>query len=183
MIFMCALRPTRIKKGGFPSSSVGRGNGRRFESCLGSITKNMNEKKPCKHPTCEGQCRRIKKKKPKLIPLPKLLKKTEEVFNAYIRKRDEGLPCISCGKVKDKRNIQAGHYAPVKGNSNVRFNEWNVNGECDYCNGFDEFHLIGYRKNLINKIGLKAVEWIEENRNKPKKWTREELNEIIRKYS
>ena len=122
----------------------------------------------------------MKTKKPKLIPLPKLLKKAEEVFNRYIRSRDNGLPCISRGQHKEY--YDAGHYVPVKGGSFLRFHEWNVNKECKYCNGFDSFHLVGYRKNLIDKIGLDAVRYLEEHRREVKKWTREELNEIIEMY-
>lgn len=111
--------------------------------------------------------------------LPKLLEKAQKVFNAYIRSRDEGLPCISCGKYN---TLQAGHYVPQKGGSYLRFHEWNVNGECQGCNGFDQFHLIGYRRNLVNKIGEDAVKWLEENRHTVKKWTRQELEQIIEKY-
>jgi hypothetical protein len=48
--------------------------------------------------------------------------------------------------------------------------------------GVDEFHLVGYRKNLINKIGQEMVDWIEANYRTPKKWSRTELNELIEKY-
>jgi hypothetical protein len=119
-------------------------------------------------------------KKQKTTPLPKLLKKAQSVFNSYIRKRDEHLPCISCGQHKE--NYDAGHYVPVKNGSFLRFHEWNTHKECKFCNGFDEFHLIGYRKNLINKIGEDAVRWLEENRHTVKKWGREELESIIQKY-
>jgi hypothetical protein len=117
---------------------------------------------------------------PKQITLPKLTERAQKVFNAYIRKRDSELPCISCGQY---RTLQAGHYVPVRGGSYLRFHEWNVAGECEHCNGFDEFHLIGYRKNLINRIGEDAVMWLEENRRNVKKWSRGELTEIIKKYS
>ena len=30
--------------------------------------------------------------------LPKMLEKTQRVFNSYIRSRDSGIPCISCGR-------------------------------------------------------------------------------------
>jgi ribonuclease I len=115
-----------------------------------------------------------------LIPIPKLLERTQKVFNKYIRERDRGLPCISCGKYNE---LQAGHYVPQKGGSYLRFHEWNVHGECQGCNGFDQFHLIGYRRNLVNKIGEDAVKWLEENRHVVKKWTRSELEEIIQKYN
>jgi hypothetical protein len=116
----------------------------------------------------------------KLKSLSKLLKKAQIIFNAYIRKRDEGLPCISCGKIKE---LQAGHYVPQGKSSYLRFNEWNVNGECAGCNFFDSFHLVGYRKNLIHKIGIENVEWLENNRFILHSWSREQLNFIIEKYS
>lgn len=118
-------------------------------------------------------------KKKKLIPLPKLLKKAEKAFNAWIRVRDFVRPCISCGKFND---LQAGHYVPVSKSSFLRFHEWNVNGECAGCNGFDPFHLVPYRKNLIVRIGLGPVEELEKNIGRVHKWHREDLNQIILKY-
>lgn len=126
------------------------------------------------------------KKKKKAESLPKLTAKAQRIFNAYIRKRDsdgEYFTCIACSRTLPISKMNAGHYAAVKTSSLLRFHEWNVNGECQGCNGFDEFHLIGYRKNLISKIGQDAVEWIEEVRREPKKWQRSELEEIIKKYS
>jgi hypothetical protein len=79
--------------------------------------------------------------------------------------------------------MNAGHYVPVKGGSALRFNENNVNGECIRCNGFDEFHLIGYRKNLIKKIGIKKVEVLERMRNDVCKWDRTTLNHIVKTYT
>lgn len=114
-----------------------------------------------------------------------MLDKTQRIFNAYIRQRDSingYFICISCNKSLPIEQMNAGHYVPVKNGSNLRFNELNVNGQCIKCNCFDEFHLIGYRKNLINKIGLDAVEWLEEHRHDIKKWTFSELEDIIKKY-
>ena len=119
------------------------------------------------------------------LTLPKLTAKAQHIFNRYIRTRDnqEGFfTCISCGQVKGHEVMDAGHYVPVKNGSALRFNEYNVNGECKGCNGFDQFHLIGYRKNLIDKIGLDMVEWLEANARVTKKWSRSELEEIIEKY-
>jgi hypothetical protein len=120
-----------------------------------------------------------------LPTIPKLTAKAQKVFNSYIRFRDSEdghFVCISCGRTLTTDLMDCGHYAPVKQSSFLRFNEYNCSGECKKCNGFDEFHLIGYRKNLINKIGLEMVEWIDANYRTPKKWTRSELLEIIEKY-
>lgn len=120
-----------------------------------------------------------------LITIPKLTAKAQKVFNAYIRKRDSEngyFTCISCGKIFTTDLMDAGHFAPVKGGSALRFHEFNVNGECKKCNGFDEFHLIGYRKGIIEKYGLGILLHLEENARLVKKWSRSELNEIIEKY-
>ncbi len=122
----------------------------------------------------------------KSLTLPKLLAKAQKVFNAWIRERDskEGcFTCISCFRTLPVDQMNAGHYVPVKGGSALRFNENNVNGECVRCNGFDEFHLVGYRKNLIRKIGIKKVEQLEKMRNDIHKWDRADLNHIIKTYS
>ena len=118
--------------------------------------------------------------------LPKLTEKAQKVFNAFIRQRDSKdgyFTCISCFKTLPIDSMNAGHYVPVKGGSFLRFDPDNVNGECQRCNGFDEFHLVGYRKHLLLKIGKKKVEYLENNRNKVHKWSRTELEEIITHYS
>ena len=120
-----------------------------------------------------------------LITIPKLTAKAQKVFNAYIRQRDsEGgyFTCISCGQDKEVSQMNAGHYVPQKGSSALRFDEYNVNGECIACNGFNEFHLIGYRKNLIDKVGERKVIELEQQFRLVKKWSRTELNELIEKY-
>lgn len=116
-----------------------------------------------------------------LIPLPKLLEKTQKVVNSYIRKRDEGLPCISCGSMNGN---QAGHYFPVKGYSALRFNEWNIWLQCAACNCYKHGNQAMYRIGLVERIGEKAVKELEFEavNNRVKKWQRTELNEIIEKY-
>ena len=117
----------------------------------------------------------------KLKPLPKLIKDTQQVFNKYVRTRDQGLVCISCGK--DNAN-QAGHYFPVKGFSALRFHEWNVNLQCAGCNMYLHGNMGLYRVGLVAKIGESAVKELEAVAigNRIKKWDREELENIINKY-
>lgn len=122
---------------------------------------------------------------PKTQSIPSLTAKAQKVFNAWIRQRDSQdgyFTCISCGQTKSTDQMDAGHYVPVKNGSFLRFEPDNVHGECKGCNGFNEFHLVPYRKNLIEKIGLERVEWLEANQRTVKKWTRAELLEIIEKY-
>lgn len=120
-----------------------------------------------------------------LPTIPKLTAKAQTIFNRYIRQRDSQdghFTCISCGQTKDTSQMDAGHYVPVKNSSALRFSEYNVNGECKACNGFDQFHLIGYRRNLVDKIGERMVMYLEGQSRLVKRWSRTELNEIIKKY-
>jgi hypothetical protein len=120
-----------------------------------------------------------------LQSIPRLTAKAQQIFNAYIRQRDSDrgfFCCISCGQIRTTDYMDAGHYVPVKGSSALRFDEYNVNGECKSCNGFDQFHLIGYRRNLIDKIGERMVLHLESQHRLIKKWSRTELNELIEKY-
>jgi len=116
--------------------------------------------------------------------LPKLKKEAQIVFNEYIRKRDENLPCISCDQFKT--SYQAGHFYPVGGYDALRFDEMNCHKECVRCNCFDESHLIGYSENLPGRIGDDEFEALKLRANTYKengyKWNRTELKEIIEKY-
>lgn len=125
---------------------------------------------------------KIKDKSPSEIPT--LLREAEKYFNAFIRKRDsfEGrFVCISSGKELDVKFMQAGHYFP-KTYSALRFDEDNVHGESIESNCMDWNHLKGYRVNLINKIGRVRYDALYAKKMIVKKWTREELLEIINKY-
>lgn len=114
-----------------------------------------------------------------------LLKKAIFIFNASIRKRDSDgsyFQCISCSKVKNTEEAQCGHYMPGT-YSELKFNEFNCHAECVTCNCIDKDHLIGYRINLIKKIGLPMVEWLESHSIAANfKWDREFLKGIINKY-
>lgn len=115
--------------------------------------------------------------------LPKLKVELQNIFNSYIRKRDDGKACISCGKYKI---LQAGHYFAVKGYEGLRFDEDNVHGECAGCNCFDESHLINYTTNLVERIGKARYDALFkralEYKKNGKKWMRYEIEELIHIY-
>ena len=126
----------------------------------------------------------MKTKTKKLIPLPKLLKKTEQEFNAAIRRRDSEdgwFTCINCGRTKQTDEMQAGHLVPVSKSSFLRFHPDNVHGECAGCNKYDEAKVT-YTMNLIKKIGHDRVQWLADNKRAGYKWQRSELDLIIQKY-
>lgn len=104
-------------------------------------------------------------------------------FHKFIRKRDQGKPCISCGAYT---TLQAGHFFSAGNNPSVRFNEDNVHGQCKKCNYFLSGNLLPYRQNLIEKIGLERFKKLELNIQLSKqtgyKWDRFFLLEVIEKY-
>lgn len=103
------------------------------------------------------------------------------LFSRYIRERDQEEPCISCGRHFEVK--QAGHFVPVGGSSvGVWFDEKNVNGECEECNAFDQFHLIPMRKNLIARYGEEVVEDLERRRNETTKLDHDYYVDKIRYY-
>lgn len=132
----------------------------RCKSCKESFKPVRFLQKDCGKLECKQNLNRlkVKDKKPKVKSgrktkkkLQTLLKEFEKVFNAWIRKRDNGKPCISCGEYK--KDMHAGHYFAVSGYKALRFDEDNVHSECAGCNLFNESHLIGYGINLKKKIG------------------------------
>ena len=127
-----------------------------------------------------------KKKAVKKIDKPDLIKKLDRVFSRYIRLRD-AMPngmcrCISCGRIKPLKEIDAGHFHSRRFMS-TRFDPMNVNGECRFCNSYDSDHLLGYRENLIRKIGVSNFNYLTVKANQTKKWEDWELEKMIEYYT
>lgn len=110
-----------------------------------------------------------------------LKRKAIQVFNEYIRKRDNKLPCVSCGYKDGARQIHAGHYRPAGNVAILRFDERNVHAQCSICNNHLSGNLVNYRKELIIRIGLNQVEELEAT-NQPKSYNIDEYAEIIKTY-
>lgn len=108
------------------------------------------------------------------------LKEAQSVFNKFIRLRDEHLPCISCCRFHNGQ-YHASHYRSVGACSSLRFNEDNVHKSCYVCNTQLSGNILEYRIELIKKIGIEKVEWLE-CQPKCRKWTIDEAKEIIKKY-
>jgi hypothetical protein len=114
---------------------------------------------------------------------PELLKDTQTAFNAYVRYRDMGKPCISCGRpdTGEPNSRDCGHYRSVGSAPHMRFMENNAHGQCKFCNRHLAGNHVEYRKGLIERIGLRQVE-VLECFNETRKYTREELIELTKHY-
>ncbi len=118
--------------------------------------------------------------KKELMSLQDWLKLAQMTFNKYIRHRDKGLNCISCDKPAKKAN--AGHFYSQGGHSNVRFHEDNVHLQCEHCNSYLSGNLLNYRIGIEKRIGTARLIVLEVIAHETKKWTVQELNEIIETY-
>jgi hypothetical protein len=118
--------------------------------------------------------------KKELMSLQDWLKLAQMTFNKWIRHRDKGMSCISCGNEPKKAN--AGHYFSQGGHSNVRFNEDNVHLQCEHCNSYLSGNLLNYRIGIEKRIGTARLIVLEVIAHETKKWTVQELNEIIETY-
>jgi len=108
------------------------------------------------------------------------LTEAQAAFNAWIRKRDEKLPCISCSRFHSGQH-HAGHYLSTGARPELRFDEANVHKQCAPCNNHKSGNAIEYRINLVKRIGGKRVGMLE-GPHEPKKYTIDEIKEIKKEY-
>ncbi|MFM0503939.1 recombination protein NinG [Paraburkholderia caffeinilytica] len=108
------------------------------------------------------------------------LKELQAVFNAWVRQRDAGQPCIACQRHHQGQN-HAGHYRSVGSCPELRFEPDNVHLTCQPCNVHLSGNLIQMRIGMIKKIGLARVEWIE-GPHEPKKYTIAEIVALKAEY-
>ncbi|MDO2432579.1 recombination protein NinG [Enterobacter bugandensis] len=103
-------------------------------------------------------------------------KEAQSAFNRYIRIRDEGKECVSCGNpLIGKSNyltgsaIDASHYRSRGAASHLKFNVFNVHSACTRCNRQLSGNAVEYRIRLIERIGQERVERLESD-NEPRRF-------------
>ena len=86
--------------------------------------------------------------------------------HAYIRKRDEHLPCICCNKPITGQ-AHAGHFIESGNYPFIRYNEDNIHRQRADCNTFKGGNSGDYEGNLRAKIGDERVDYLLDNKDKP----------------
>lgn len=163
----------------------------RCKNCKNKFEPVRFNMKYCLEPECvrvwveSEKAKQWKKTKAKakldLMTLSDYLKLAQITFNKYINLRDKDKPCISCDKPITGR-VNASHFWNANNHYNVRFNEDNVHSSCITCNQFLSGNLLEYRTRLISKIGEQRFNILESESKKTRKFTIEELKEIIKEY-
>lgn len=129
----------------------------------------------------------LRERKEAIKTIPQLIQSAQVAFNAWVRARDEGLPCICCGRFSAGdyghrgHAWDCGHYRSTGSASHLRFHPDNAHRQLVFCNRHGAGRAVDYRVGLIARIGLERVEALESN-NTAHKWTREELIEITATY-
>jgi hypothetical protein len=127
--------------------------------------------------------REKKVRKEKIMTRSEWINLLQNVFNAYIRKRDKDKPCISCGKPLRKRNVDAGHLWSAYSHSNVRFHEKNVNAQCSRpCNKDLSGDINNYRINFVKRYSQKDLDELDSICKIIKRWEIDEIKELIKVY-
>ena len=125
---------------------------------------------------------KLKADKERIKTRSQYIKEAQTWFNKFIRLRDKDLPCICCDR-PNTNDIQwhAGHFLTTGARPEHRFNENNCHKQTSYCNNFLSGNVAEYRKRLIIKIGLEAIEIMEAD-HVPSKYTIDELKGLISHY-
>lgn len=111
-----------------------------------------------------------------------LLKKAQAAFNSFIRNRDQGKPCISCGSYN---TAHASHFYAAGSYTGLRFNELNCHLSCVSCNTYHHGNIHEYRKRIVDRIGKENLDKLDQAAalSRYKKYSRMELEWIITNYT
>ncbi|UAN64282.1 recombination protein NinG [Serratia sp. JSRIV006] len=128
----------------------------------------------------QAERRSLKIRKLAVKPLSYFHSKAQIAFNEFIRVRDSGHSCISCGRNTGAK-MNAGHYRTVGASKETRYDETNCHLQCEHCNSHLSGNIGEYKPRLIAKIGQEAFDRLI-GFHEPKKWTREELQDLAAHY-
>ena len=136
-----------------------------------------------KKPRLDLEIARNESKKNKSLAY--LIQNTVNICHKFIRLRDKGKPCISCGG-QWHSDFHAGHFYKAELYSSLKLEETNINGQCPKCNLFEEGNESGYRVGLINRYSKGFLSLLDSKalleKKKGFKWNRIELNKIQKYY-
>lgn len=150
------------------------------EACALEIVERARRKAQAKAERERKAKRKADKERTK--PTAKIRQEAQAAFNAWVRERDAGLPCVSCGRPNDGLHQRhAGHYRSVGAHPELRFDPANCHAQCSQCNNYLSGNLIAYRAELTNRIGIGEVVRLETSTG-PAKYTRDDLLAIKARY-
>ena len=128
---------------------------------------------------------KIREAKESLKTAGDYIKEAQTAVNKYIRARDSGKPCISCGNLPAQKfggTMDAGHYRSRGAAGHLRFNTLNIHSQCVRCNRYKSGNAVDYRLELIKRVGVNLVDRLEAD-NEPKRFNIDYLKRVKRIFN
>lgn len=128
----------------------------------------------------QSERRGTKAKLDKLKTRSQYMKEAQVAWNFYVRMRDLGRPCASCGAMPEQKyggTMDCSHYRSVGAAPHLRFHLHNAAAACVKCNRHLSGNIAALRVGMIERIGIEKVEAIECN-NETRKFDIEYLKRI-----
>lgn len=102
-----------------------------------------------------------------------------KLVSEYVRRRDKGV-CYTCGDKKDWKDQQCGHYIHK---DCLDFEvDFNLRCQCVRCNKWLSGNSGVYAERLIKEIGAEQVGLLRQQSQITKKWSVQELENLIFTY-
>ena len=104
----------------------------------------------------------IREAKERIKPRAAYMKEAQAVINRYVRLRDAHLGCVSCERPATwQGQWHASHFRSRGAAPHLRFNLHNIHKACSICNNHLSGNIMGYRPELVRRIGEERVAMLE----------------------
>lgn len=159
----------------------------RSEACaLAAVDEAMGKRLKTQRRETQQERKADRAKRESLLTRSDWVKKAQAAFNAFVRARDAGKPCISCGTHGGADALtggywDCGHFRSTGAAPHLRLVEANAHRQCKRCNWQLAGNAVAYRVGLIQRIGLAAVEQLEADQ-EPRRHSIAELQELAKHY-
>jgi hypothetical protein len=178
------IRKTQLPRTAFKRAELPKEPKRRTRKC--SVCKTPFQPRSMTHKACKPECaaahiaaeKARKDKRERQEGLAKLkrradyLKEAQAAWNKYVRLRDAGKPCCSCGAMPEQKyggTMDCSHYRSRGSAPHLKFHLHNAAAACVKCNRFLGGNVAALRAGLIERIGLEKILAVEAN-NTPRKF-------------
>ena len=117
--------------------------------------------------------------------LKTLVHKLDRLLSEYVRRSaaDAGgtVECVTCNKLFFWKDVDCGHYIKRQ-HMAARFLEKNLATQCRKCNRFAGGVMDAFALYLVKRYGFQILDELAELKHQTRKWTRDELENLIRLY-
>ena len=107
-----------------------------------------------------------------------------KLCSEYVRKRDAdwrgNVTCITCMYKSHWKDMDAGHFIPSRVNG-ILFDTRGIYAQCKQCN-MNGGNPVPYYKIMLRLHGQDVIDELQKQKDTPKRFTKEELIEIIEDF-